>query len=235
MKLTRAFFEDIRGLIHSARATVARGVDLVQVYTNFEIGRRIVEQEQKEKGRAAYGQEVIQQLADLLTAEFGVGFSARNLASMKSFYLQYQGRRPILQSATAKLGDPKHAGALPEILQSLTAKSQSLTGKSGGAGIEQPLTDESSPTRPFCLSWTHYVFLLSIKNPDDVNTFDREIKLPEENPTIGIVLCRQKNKAIVEITLPKGSNIHASEYQLYLPSKELLQTKLMEWAKEVEK
>jgi predicted nuclease of restriction endonuclease-like (RecB) superfamily len=65
-----------------------------------------------------------------------------------------------------------------------------------------------------------------------VNTFDREIKLPEENPTIGIVLCRQKNKAIVEITLPKGTNIHASEYQLYLPSKEELQRKLIEWGNE---
>ena len=65
-----------------------------------------------------------------------------------------------------------------------------------------------------------------------VNAFDREIKLPEESPTIGIVLCRQKNKAVVEITLPKGSNIHASEYQLYLPSKEELQRKLMEWGNE---
>ena len=67
MKLTKTFFEDIRGLIHSARATVARGVDLVQVYTNFEIERRIVVQEQKGKGRAAYGQEVIRQLAERLT------------------------------------------------------------------------------------------------------------------------------------------------------------------------
>ena len=47
MKLTNAFFKDVRTLILSARATVARGVDLVQVHTHFEIGRRIVEQEQK--------------------------------------------------------------------------------------------------------------------------------------------------------------------------------------------
>ena len=84
IKLTKTFFEDIRGLIHSARATVARGVDVVQVYTNFEIGRRIVQQEQKGKGRAEYGREVIKALAEVLTAEFGMGFSARNLASMKA-------------------------------------------------------------------------------------------------------------------------------------------------------
>jgi hypothetical protein len=63
VKLTKSFFENIRQLIVSARTTVARGVDLVQVHTNFEIGRRIVEQEQKGKGRAEYGKEVVKVLA----------------------------------------------------------------------------------------------------------------------------------------------------------------------------
>jgi len=71
MKPTKAFFQEIHALIEAARATVARGVDLVQVHTNFEIGRRIVEQEQKGKDRAAYGKEVIRALAERLTAEFG--------------------------------------------------------------------------------------------------------------------------------------------------------------------
>ena len=66
MKLTKTFFDDIRGLIVAARTTVARGVDLVQVHTNFEIGRRIVEQEQHGKNRAAYGKEVIKALAERL-------------------------------------------------------------------------------------------------------------------------------------------------------------------------
>jgi len=64
-----------------------------------------------------------------------------------------------------------------------------------------------------------------------VNWFDRHVKLPEENPTIGILLCKRKKDAIVELTLPKDANIHAKEYQLYLPSKELLKAKLLEWAK----
>jgi len=102
MKLTPVFFEDIRGLIVSARDTVARGVNLVQVHTNFEIGRRIVEQEQLGKDRAAYGQEIIRDLAENLTSDFGKGFSARNLAYMKSFYLFYQERISILQTASAK-------------------------------------------------------------------------------------------------------------------------------------
>ena len=62
-----------------------------------------------------------------------------------------------------------------------------------------------------------------------VNYFDRFVKTGQENSTIGIVLCKQKNKALVEITLPKDANIHAREYQLYLPSKDELQQKLLEW------
>jgi predicted nuclease of restriction endonuclease-like (RecB) superfamily len=67
-----------------------------------------------------------------------------------------------------------------------------------------------------------------------VNTFDHQVKTPEEAPTIGIILCKQKNKALVRITLPKAANIHAREYQLYLPSKEELRQKLIEWARERE-
>lgn len=62
-----------------------------------------------------------------------------------------------------------------------------------------------------------------------VNYFDRHVKLPEENPTVGILLCKLKNDALVELTLPKDANIYASQYQLYLPSKEELQQKLRDW------
>jgi hypothetical protein len=49
---------------------------------------------------------------------------------------------------------------------------------------------------------------------------------------LAIVLCKKKNTALVEITLPQDANIHAREYQLYLPSKEELQQKLAEWIEE---
>jgi predicted nuclease of restriction endonuclease-like (RecB) superfamily len=62
-----------------------------------------------------------------------------------------------------------------------------------------------------------------------VNYFDRHIKTEAENATIGIVLCKKKHQALVEITLPKDANIHAREYQLYLPGKEELRRKLEEW------
>ena len=158
-------------------------MDLVQVHTNFEIGRRIVEQEQKGKGRAAYGEEVIDALAERLTAEFGRGFSSSSLAYMRSFFLLYQDRAKILQSVIGKSGVQKNL--------------QSAIGKSALA-----------QSRPFTLSWTHYIFLLGIKNPDERSFYEIE----------------------ASITLPKGARIHAREYQLYLPSKEVLQKKLVEWA-----
>jgi len=67
-----------------------------------------------------------------------------------------------------------------------------------------------------------------------VNYFDRHVKRQDESPTIGIILCRKKNDALVEITLPQDANIHASEYQLYLPSKAELRQKLLDWAAEDE-
>ncbi len=66
-----------------------------------------------------------------------------------------------------------------------------------------------------------------------VNYFDRYVKVEGEAPTIGIVLCHRKNDALVELTLPKDSNIYAAEYKLYLPSKDELRQKLLDWVKEV--
>ena len=378
MKLTNAFFNEIRGLIVSARATVARGVDLVQVHTNFEIGRRIFEQEQKGKDRAAYGKEILKSLAERLTAEFGKGFSQTSLKLMRQFYVQNEHR--IGQSLTDQLGRTRKGQSLTD--QSQTFHRESGTAAKGGSLARQFAASLESQPRPFTLSWTHFVFLLGIKNPDErsfyeieaadlnwtvrelkrqfdsslyerlalsrdkkgirklaeegqivasvqdllkeplvleflgldeqtrfsesdleaailsqierfllelgkgflfearqkrftfngehffvdlvfynrllrcyvlldlklgrlthqdlgqmqmyVNYYDREVKIDGERSTIGIILCKQKNKALVEITLPKDANIHAREYQLYLPSKEELQQKLVEWTRDGE-
>ena len=55
-----------------------------------------------------------------------------------------------------------------------------------------------------------------------VNYFDRYVKIDGELPTVGILLCDDKNDAVVELTLPEDANIYASKYQLYLPSREEL-------------
>lgn len=65
-----------------------------------------------------------------------------------------------------------------------------------------------------------------------VNYYDRNVKQEFEKPTIGILLCGEKSDALVELTLPKDSNVYASQYSLYLPEKALLQRKLKEWIEE---
>ena len=65
-----------------------------------------------------------------------------------------------------------------------------------------------------------------------VNYYDRYVKQDFEKPTIGILLCKEKKDAFVELTLPKDSNIYAQQYALYLRDKQLLQAKLKEWIDE---
>jgi len=65
-----------------------------------------------------------------------------------------------------------------------------------------------------------------------VNYYDRYVKQEFEKPTIGILLCEEKNDALVELTLPKDANVYAAQYSLYLPDKTLLQAKLKEWIDE---
>lgn len=366
-----ALITEVRGLVQSARRGVASVVDSFQVMTNFEIGRRIVEHEQKGAKRAAYGAEVLKELSARLTEEFGRGFSRANLQLMRSFYLVWsEGGIPICQTSSGKLAQ--------------RVKSQTVTGELIVAPISQIQTGESNGALQsvFTLSWSHYVELLGIKDPEErgfyeiesansgwnvrelkrqkasclyerlalsrdkdgirklaqegqlitkpqdlfkeplvleflgleerarysesdlesalidhleefllelgkgflfearqkrftfdgdhyfvdlvfynrllrcyviidlklaklthqdlgqmqmyVNYFDREVRLPEENPTIGLLLCKEKKDAVVKLTLPKDANIHAKEYQLYLPSRELLRQKLLEWAGETE-
>ena len=83
------FYNRIAELLRNARKTVIQNVNKTMVYTYFEIGRTIVEEEQKGKSRAEYGKQIIKELSKKLTHEFGKGFSVRNLEQMRKFYLVY--------------------------------------------------------------------------------------------------------------------------------------------------
>ncbi len=67
-----------------------------------------------------------------------------------------------------------------------------------------------------------------------VNYYDRYEKSKDENPTIGILLSPSRNHTVVELSLPKESNVYASEYKLYLPKKELLENEVDRWVAEFE-
>lgn len=93
--------ENIRGLLASARQNVLRQVNTTMTRTYFEIGRLIVEDEQKGKSRAEYGDYTLEDLSCKLTIEFGRGFSVRNLRLMRRFYIVFSIRQTL--SAEFKL------------------------------------------------------------------------------------------------------------------------------------
>lgn len=91
-------------LLEQARHTAVRSVNQILTATYWEIGRRIVEFEQKGAYRAEYGESLLRRLSKDLVLEFGRGFSEENLRLMRLFYLHYRGR--ISQTVSGKLAAP---------------------------------------------------------------------------------------------------------------------------------
>ena len=92
---------DIVALLQAARNASARSVNALMTATYWEIGRRIVESEQRGKQRAEYGETLIKQLAEDLEPRFGRGFGWRNLTQMRAFFLTWPASK-ILQTPSAK-------------------------------------------------------------------------------------------------------------------------------------
>ena len=80
----------IRQVLETARQSAYKAVNFAMVQAYWQIGRLIVEDEQKGEARAEYGKKVLEYLARRLTADFGKGFDARELRKMRQFYLQFQ-------------------------------------------------------------------------------------------------------------------------------------------------
>ena len=90
---------NISGLLEQARRMSARSINSILTATYWEIGRRIMEYEQHGQERAPYGERLLAQLSQDLTAKHGRGFSERNLEQMRTFYLEWE----ISQTPSAKL------------------------------------------------------------------------------------------------------------------------------------
>jgi len=88
-KLYTNFYNRVAELLKEARKSVVQTINKTMVYTYFEIGRMIVEEEQNGKERAEYGKQILKELSDRLISEFGKGFSVDNLENMRKFYSRY--------------------------------------------------------------------------------------------------------------------------------------------------
>ena len=91
--------ERISELVNKSRTELAKTINTKIVYTYWNIGKYIVEYEQKGKERADYGSELMNTLSSKLSAKLGKGFSRSNLQNMRLFYLNY----PKSQTLSAKL------------------------------------------------------------------------------------------------------------------------------------
>lgn len=310
---------EIRSIIESARTNAVRSVDFCRVQMYWQIGRRIVEEEQGGQARAEYGKSLIKNLAKELEPEFGSGFGKRQLDYSKKFYLEF----PIVHTLYAQLNwsqykwlldiadkDKREYYILETINNCWTARQmkrqinsmlyERLLLSNDKESVLAMARKEKKPEKPqeivkdpMVLEFlglekkAHYYesdletelinhlqeFILELGNgftfvarqkriilEDDeffidlvfynrlarrfvifelktgevthqdlgqlqmyVNYYDRTEKLPEENPTIGILLCTAKNDTLVKMTLPSDNNtIVASKYQLYLPTEQQL-------------
>ncbi len=329
-------------ILIQAKHNIKTAVNLSMVYTYYEIGRMIVEEEQNGEQRAEYGQYILKNLSAYLTENFGKGYSPDNLKLMRKFYTIYShdiigetvfpqsenlpstetGRKFYLSwSHYLKLMridniDERHFyeieavkndWSLSELKRQFnTSLYERLALSKDKETVKKLSTDGQIIETPSDLVKDPYVleflglpeltqysetdlekriidnlqkFLLELgkgftfvgrqvrltfeeehfrcdlvfynrllkcfvlfdlkigelKHQDIgqmqmyVNFYDRNVKLDDENKTIGIILCKDKNQAVVEMTLPEdNTQIFASKYQTVLPSKEELR-KLLEY------
>ena len=322
-----SLYEKIAELIQSARQHVVRTVNQTMVYTYFEIGRMIVEDEQQGKERAEYGRGILKELSSKLSVEFGKGFSVQNLENMRKFYLMYsqneksqsairifenhvgilswthylvlirienpnersfyeieslnnkwsvrelkrqfnsalyerlalsrdkEGVRQlaekgqIIEKPTDLLKDPyvlefldlqdKHAYSESELETAIFDKLQQFLLELGKgftfAGRQVRITFDEKHFKADLVFYNRLLkcFLIidlkigELTHQDlgqmqmYVNYYDRFVRLPDENRSIGIVLCKSKSQTMVEITLPEDNNsIFAGRYQTVLPDKQ---------------
>ena len=163
---------DVAHLLEAARRASVRTTNAIMTATYWEIGRRIVEFEQKGCGKADYGDVLMKRLGPDLTARFGRGFGWRNLYQMRALYLAYSG---ILQTPSAIFGSSNPvkknqtlSGKCDEISQALSAEFKESTSLKSTAIIQTPSEQLSIADLAKCfpLPWSHYVLLLSIKKPE---------------------------------------------------------------------
>lgn len=312
-------YSEVKNIIMSARQNAVRSVDFCRVQMYWEIGRRILDEEQKGKERADYGSYLLKNLALKLEPDFGSGFSVRQLERSRQFYKMY----PIASALRSQFNwtQYKLLIAIPDGYKREYYELETLNNCWTARELERqinsqlyerlllsndkekvlavarkeriPQTPQEVIKDPTILEFlglerkaeyyekdlehaliTHLQkFMLELGNgftfvarqkriliEDDeffvdlvfynrllrcfviielktgklthqdlgqlqmyVNYYDRIERLPDENPTIGILLCTAKNDTAVRMTLPEqNTTILSSQYQLYLPSKEQL-------------
>lgn len=146
-----SLYTDIKNILEQARNNAVRAVNFSMVLAYWQIGKRIVEDEQGGNKKANYGEYLLKDLSEKLSADFGKGFTYRNIAAMRQFYLAF----PILHAARA---------------ESSKEKNTSISHAALDQSMDIPIRDALRPE----LSWSHYRLLMKVDNPDAKNYYIQE-------------------------------------------------------------
>ncbi len=162
-----ALFGRVVTILEQARGSVVRAVNTNMVLAYWLIGREIVEEIQRGKGRAKYGEKVIEALSSHLTARYGKGFSRPVLWSFRQFYLTYSYRVKILFPPGRELTDTEKLFPLGRE----TAGSESTY----PSGIEL-VSAGGQKAKGFSaqLSWSHYRALMRVENKEARDFYEQE-------------------------------------------------------------
>ena len=250
--ITTSFISDIKKIIDSARSEAVRSVEFYRVQMYWQLGERIFNEEQGGKERADYGSFLIKNLSKELQPEFGSGFTQRQLERSRKFYREY----PIASALRSQFNwfqyrtlisisdkDKREYYELEAVKNSWNGRElerqinsqlyERLLISNDKESVMAVAREEKIPTTATeIIKDPMYLEFLGLEQK--ARYYDRYEKQKDENPTIGILLSPSKNHAIVELTLPKDSNLYASEYQLYLPKKELFENEVEKWVTEFE-
>ena len=175
-------YGEIKQLIQQARNFVVQNVNTTLVFTNYHIGKMIVENEQQGSERAKYAEKTLKNLSKRLTKDFGRGYTKRNLELMRKFYLTFSKAKSLTS-------------------QSQKTKSLISQSKNRQAGTTEPKQTTNTQlvvaqfSKLFKLSWTHYVFLMRIENEEERKFY--EIETVNNNWSVR-ELQRQYNSSIYE-------------------------------------
>ena len=161
----RNLVDRIAEILSQARKNVVRQINQTLVLAYREIGKEIVEFEQKGKTRAEYGEELIKRLSRDMTERFGKGFSEINLRNMRRFYLEFP--TEIQQTLSVK---SKKSQILSGKSETKSRKSEIQQTPSAKSSIRQTLSDEFEPN----LSWSHYCELLKVEEPLARSFYEQE-------------------------------------------------------------
>lgn len=201
------FVNDVKKIVEQSKNAAYSAVNFIMIETYWRIGQRIVEQEQKGKERADYGKQLLEMLSTELTRAYGRGWSKRNLAYFRSFYLRFDNLE-ILQSRLQNL-------TWTHILTSLR-----IENPIAAQWYLQTASDEMWSVRTLDRNISTQYFERHFKQPKIQNSTENKV-VPDKSeilksPIMAEFLGFQQNTDYTETDLEKALISHLQDFMIEL-------------------